>query len=65
MPERIIQSDDAGPVGFVGRVRSRMTGGDGCLERVDPICATQRFHTLQCRKASTNQEMIPPAAVLL
>src|SRR5262245_43814445 len=42
-----------------------MTGGDRGLQRIRPKRASERFSALQRRKAATDEELIPPRAVLL
>ena len=53
------------PVRLRRRARSRVTGGDGGLERVRAMRAAELLGTLQRRETTTDEELIPERAVLI
>ena len=63
--ERVVEGDDAWPVGVFGRARAGMTGGDGCLERVWAERAGERLGTREGGEAAADEELIPARAILI
>src|SRR5438067_767594 len=63
--ERIVERRDRCPVRLLRSARLRVTGGDRGLERVRTKRTTESRCALKCRETATDQELVPPRAVLI
>ena len=63
--ERLVESDDARPIRLRRRVRSRVTRGNCCLERVGATRAGELFGAFKRSQTTTDEELIPTGAILI
>ena len=62
--ERFVERDDAWPVGFFRRARTRVTSGDGGLKGVGARRVAEFFGAFERGETTTDEELIPTRARL-